>query len=434
MRWILLWALILCIGYGEESSAGPAGIENDPRIEASWKRLDGYQETITRVEFEKRLNALYDPFHGLRPLLTITDTEVTVFTSPEKKAERYRLKFARTEKDQKDLPCSFRAVATIRAQTKEEVPLRGLRLAIDPGHIGGNWAEIENRAIRYPGQKTKLCEGDLNLITAKLLETRLEELGASVFLTRNSTEPVTETRPETLRDEAYARIREKYPARIRRVASEPLPRQYQMLQPFLDEVATFIFYRQEEMRARGDIIRHHFQPDLTVVLYINATPSSSRAKLIDVNQNIFFVHGSYLKDEAVDPAQQPRLLYKLLERGSDIEAEVADHISQAFKQHTGLPPVPYGDSTTTRQVIENNLYVVARNLAANREYDGPVIVTEPYFMNHRITNARLYAGDYEGTREFGGKPYRSIFREYADSVVDGLLSAYGPESFREKAH
>ena len=39
--------------------------------------------------------------------------------------------------------------------------------------------------------------------------------------------------------------------------------------------------------------------------------------------------------------------------------------------------------------------MVARNLAFNREHDGPVVVTEPYFMNEHVTLQRLLAGDYK---------------------------------------
>ena len=45
-------------------------------------------------------------------------------------------------------------------------------------------------------------------------------------------------------------------------------------------------------------------------------------------------------------------------------------------------------------------------------------------MNNRIVYQRLLAGDYDGTRNFNGKPYTSIFREYADCVAQGLVKAY----------
>jgi len=45
-------------------------------------------------------------------------------------------------------------------------------------------------------------------------------------------------------------------------------------------------------------------------------------------------------------------------------------------------------------------------------------------MNSRAAFARIQAGDYDGRRNFGGVPRKSIYREYADAVVDGLVTYY----------
>ena len=45
-------------------------------------------------------------------------------------------------------------------------------------------------------------------------------------------------------------------------------------------------------------------------------------------------------------------------------------------------------------------------------------------MNSHDAFARIQAGDYEGTREIGGAARKSIFREYADSVAQGLAEYY----------
>jgi hypothetical protein len=68
--------------------------------------------------------------------------------------------------------------------------------------------------------------------------------------------------------------------------------------------------------------------------------------------------------------------------------------------------------------------VVARNLAFNREHDGPVVVTEPYFMNEPVTLQRLLVGDYGGTRVVAERQRGSISREYASNVTAGLVDAY----------
>jgi hypothetical protein len=45
-------------------------------------------------------------------------------------------------------------------------------------------------------------------------------------------------------------------------------------------------------------------------------------------------------------------------------------------------------------------------------------------MNNQVLYQRFLAGDYDGEKVFNGKPYTSIFREYADCVAQGLVKAY----------
>ena len=69
-------------------------------------------------------------------------------------------------------------------------------------------------------------------------------------------------------------------------------------------------------------------------------------------------------------------------------------------------------------------YVYARNLVATRLYQCPVVYFEPYVMNNSEVFARIQAGDYEGTRSINGVERPSIYREYVDSVVAGLVEYY----------
>ena len=45
-------------------------------------------------------------------------------------------------------------------------------------------------------------------------------------------------------------------------------------------------------------------------------------------------------------------------------------------------------------------------------------------MNSKDVFTRVQAGDYEGTKEINGTQRKSIFREYADSVAEGLREYY----------
>jgi hypothetical protein len=92
-------------------------------------------------------------------------------------------------------------------------------------------------------------------------------------------------------------------------------------------------------------------------------------------------------------------------------------------QATGLPPYQYPTTLTTTKVGTSG-YVYARNLLATRLYRCPVVYCEPYVMNSKDGFARIEAGDYDGIKEINGVQRKSIFREYADSVAEGLREYY----------
>ena len=117
------------------------------------------------------------------------------------------------------------------------------------------------------------------------------------------------------------------------------------------------------------------------------------------------------------------MIRRLLSRAYGEELPLADTIAAAMARETGLPVYQYPTTNSTTKVGTSG-YVYARNLLATRLYRCPVVYCEPYVMNSKDAFARIQAGDYEGTRNVNGTERKSIFREYADSVVDGLVDYY----------
>ncbi len=105
--------------------------------------------------------------------------------------------------------------------------------------------------------------------------------------------------------------------------------------------------------------------------------------LVNDNRLVVFVHGDYLASELKDDDQKLRLFSKLLERSHPVEQSVAEAIATAMANATKLPPVEYGPGSGSIHVGDNP-YVFARNLAANRLVNGPVVFLEPYYMNNRL--------------------------------------------------
>ncbi|MBV8378050.1 MAG: N-acetylmuramoyl-L-alanine amidase [Verrucomicrobia bacterium] len=364
---------------------------------------------------------VFDPFHALGPFLQITDSSVRVFAAPGRD-ELVEVRFASSPQQAKRPPVTFRTVSEISRRSAFK-PLAGLRLVIEPADIGGKWGGWDDRSTFYRGYG-RIQEGDLNLTVAKLLQQNLRQLGAKVFLTRSSAEPVATYDPHRLDEETREILaRQIYtmpPAFYERTRN--VPKNSERWFAIAKEV---LFAKVIEQRSRAAKVRRYFKPDLTIVLQHDASPESARGGLVAFNRNIFFVSGAYQARELkTDPHQRLRLLSKLFENVTPTETAVAVRIAARFRAVTGDPPVRYGNSANTRTVPGGNAYVVARNLAFNREHDGPVVVTEPYFMNEPVTLQRLVAGDYRGTRIVAGRPRESIFREYANNVTAGLADAY----------
>ncbi len=380
------------------------------RAQVDWSTLEPRQKTITADTFSRLLNDVYAPGGHLVPYLRFGSQQVAVYSDTSQTgAPLFELQFVET-----DTPPAIKTVGN------GEAPLAGLRIALDPGHIGGAWSRMEerfflvNRDTDWPVQ-----EAAMNLHVARLLSNRLAAAGAEVILIKDDFEPMTSLRPDLLMTNAGA-LPPPDPrfAHLPDVLVESLQRDAQRKQIERQ------FYRNEEIIARAEKINRDIKPDVTLCVHFNATGYGDEKTLFEENGLTFFVHGNYQSGELVNDDQKFFLLSKLLERSHDHELGLTRAISEAFVAATGLPPSYKVGPGGVMLPMGDDHYIYARNLAANRRFHGPVIFLEPYFMNNRTVYARIQAGDYEGEKEIEGGMYRSIFKEYADAVAAGVLAYY----------
>ena len=365
-------------------------------VAGDWSMLERYQQTISRTEFEALLTNVFCPSGAFTNYLAFTTNSVSVFSTTEKTN-----------------PPLFALLFSSAVSSPNSRPLSLKRIALDPGHIGGAWARMEERFLER-GKDRPVQEAELNLMVARLLKARLEVAGAQVFLTKDNFEPVTDKRPEDFQAQAEQEIK----ASTRFDTFPPLEREA----AFADAVrkrAEMIFYRSSEIAGRAKLLNEKIKPDLTICLHVNAVEWDECHSLVDDNRLVVFVHGNYLPSELKDDDQKLRLLEKLLEHSHTTELAAAEVVATALANATKLPPVDYGPNSGSIHVGENP-YVFARNLAANRLVNGPVVFLEPYYQNNRLVYQRIQLGDYEGVRDVNGTPMKSIFREYADAVAEGL--------------
>jgi N-acetylmuramoyl-L-alanine amidase len=367
-----------------------------------WKALEIYQETMTRDEFEHLLTTVFTTGDAWRAHIEIRETEACIQTGDSPAGEIFRLRFAIAGHESK-APRHWRTTDQLPA-TPQDKPLASLKIAIDPGHIGGEWAKMEERWFTL-GSGSPVCEGDMTLRVANLLKPRLEALGATVSLVRDKSEPITPLRPESLLTVAKEST-----------APGESPQR----------LAERLFYRTAEIRARADLVNQTLKPDLVLCLHFNAEAwgDPNQPTLTDRHHLHLLLNGAYTAEEVGLADQRFALLQKLLQRTHQQEVTVGASIAESFAKMSGLPPYVYLLESRTALPIPQQPYLWVRNLLANRLYDCPVIYMEPYVMNSTTDYARIQAGDYAGLREVSGKMQPSIFSEYSDAVAEGLAKYY----------
>jgi len=370
-----------------------------------WSNLQPYAGTITAGEFQDLLERVYVPDGSWRKWISLTPSQAVISPSPG--AAPIVLPLAPPGSIPKAPPRYWKG--------REErsplpgKPLAGMRIALDPGHLGGAYAQMEARWFRI-GNSRPVEEGEMTLIVAKLLKVRLQSLGAEVWLTRTRNGATTKLRPDRLKGTAAASLQQE---------GHP----FTALE--LQQEAEKLFYRVGEIRNRAELVNRSIRPDLVVCLHFNAEEWGDPAhpSLTDKNHLHLLLCGSISEGELQHEDERYTMLVKLLSGTHRVELGASDAVARSLASATGLPPFVYHNGMAIP--ASDNPYLWIRNLLANRLFECPVVYCEPYVMNSAPVFKRVQLGDYMGRRTIGGVFVSSIYREYADAVAQGLADYYG---------
>jgi hypothetical protein len=436
---LLCWSCLAAVGLVTSSTCAWAAKLSPLAPTPDWSALDAYQRTITRAEFSRLIDNVYSPDGGFWGYTRIDDDKVIVYSDLAKTQPIWTLHFAASAETCAPLPYHYKTQAVSHDSVQ---PLQGIRIALDPGHIGGDWAQLEARYFKI-GNDPSVEEAKLNMITCDLLAERLRADGADVVWAKHGYEPVTSERPDTLHHEAIAALAnyggnhgsEDTPAQLFGLT---LPRFLQhhnelsATESRIDNEAALLFYRVAEIRARGDVV-NKLHPDLTICVHYNADDwgDPDHPTLTEHSRLIIFINGAYeRKAELPYDDCKYDLLRKLLDRTAVQEERGCAFVGQAMLDTLKYPPEVYNHIPSDKDSpFVNNVTdvpsVYARDLLANRIYHGPVIYCEGPYMNARDAYYRIIAGDYLGMRTIQGESVPSIYRQYAASVEQGILKYFG---------
>jgi N-acetylmuramoyl-L-alanine amidase len=392
-----------------------------------WPALNGYQRTITHDEFAHLVNTVYSPDGGFWSFATLAPDKVTIYGDSSKRSPEFTLYFAPDAGAAKARPYAYR---THSVSSDPARPLEGIKIALDPGHIGGDWAQLEARYFKLDGDPP-VMEAKLNMITCQILAERLQADGAQIVWAKHGYEPTTDERPDTLHREAIAALS---PSNAASPASEEvfgLPVSHQRsnrgtlryTENRIDEEAALLFYRSAEIRARGDLV-NRAHPDLTICVHYNADDwgNPDHPALIGSSQLIIFVNGSYERSELAYEDTRYDMLRKLLDRDAVQEEKGCELVGRQMLNAFPYPPEKF--AAYFAHQITDVPSVYTRDLLASRLYHGPVVYCEGPYMNARDAYYRIIAGDYLGQRTINGQSVPSIYRVYALAVERGVLAYF----------
>ena len=384
--------------------------------EPDWSKLKGYEGTLSRAGFLNLLNTVYAPNGAWKDTITIDKDGAHILTTG---TNRWLLRFP---DDDNGPPLNLPDVywKPIAETLNSGHPLSGLKIALDPGHLGGKWAHMEERWFQVGAGTVPVAEGDMTLLTAQLLAAKLRAAGAEVTFAHDKPEPLTNLRPKDLQDAAREQLHRQGLAFIRHGydgAADPLRMNS------IQWTSELLFYRTAEIQARAKLVNDELKPDIVLCMHYNAEAWGDPAKpeLVPKNHMHVLVNGCYSASELALDDVRYSMLVKMLSLTYSEELPLANHIADALAAATGLPPYHYTTPNAIR--VGDNPYVWARDLLANRLYECPVVYIEPYVMNSQEVWDRVQAGNYAGRKLIDGKVRESIYEEYANAVLAGLESA-----------
>lgn len=374
-----------------------------------------------------------DPDGGLRRYLDVTASRITLYPnfavdSKGQDAPDYSVATgARSNEDSPDLIRNLGRVAD-QVRANRPHPLAGLRVVIDPGHMGSPfWNDKDGKFVKFGGKT--VAEGELTLWTAKLLANELEALGATVLLTRTTTDPVTtytwdDFNPSAQLANYYYKSLDdwmpKYLALsdaelVRRLPSAP---EVVKMKGFSGKVYLFL---QEDMNARAKIV-DAFKPDVFIDLHFDSQKTDAlQSSRDDVS---VYVPGGIRKNETGAINQRTDGLKHLLDvRRWKQSARMDSLLVNQVAKNLGLPALKDPNAVQTAVKVSDGVY--ARNIYETKRMTGSLCgFFESFHYDHVREFPRLTTLDRSSIYHGHAFRYPSRLEAISTGIRQGLLTYF----------
>lgn len=305
----------------------------------------------------------------------------------------------------KDMPAYHKYILSAAPKIKKDSlhPLKGLRIALDPGHIEASMvqAEIEGKFIKMrASDETGLIpiafnEANLTLATARILADSLKNLGAEVMITRPK--PGIGLLGMTFEEWYNHYMSSSLNEEIKAGRMDTLTAEWFKTEASIKEVYQKL-YVPIDLNLRAEKI-NAFHPDMTIIIHYNVHgpnweqhDSENYCKPTDENYNMAFVAGSFKDGEMSRIEDRVAFLRLLLTDDVENSIRLSDYVVQAFSEKLQVPAVvdkPELVYLRNSCILTDKAGVYARNLNLTRKVKGVLCYGESLCQDNRTECAWL---------------------------------------------
>lgn len=410
------------------------GIAEEPSRAADAARFDGAQ---TRKGFETIIKYI-DPKGELKRYVSWDDQGLTLFRDRDtKKVADFSLAFkqAGAPADAAGVLRHLKAAALNSAAE----PLKGLRIALDPGHMGGKfWDQKTGKYVRT--KDGYVSEGVIALQTCLLLGEELKKLGAEVLLTRDELDAVAEEKLEQYVIKPYAELEvlnnTDSPWFDALLASQPLgpkllaaaAKNAQIKNLYSQSQRDKYFIFRVDLSARARKI-NAFKPHLTLVVHFDASHGDRTYNGANIVRG--YVAGNFMNGEVASRETRFQALSSALNGHRFVESSVfTAAVVGGIAEATGIKVLR---SPEDYQAIKVGDGVYARNLALNRLVsEGVMTYVEVMHYDHTPEFRRLAVNDRHVTINGKKIDYSSRLDDIVDGFKKGILDYVGSKASKPK--
>ncbi len=397
-----------------------------------------------QLHYNQKIAKYLDKENALQGYYAIDNSGISIFESPEKKDKKeieYKVYWSELDwlgflfknfsleetidlfNDKKDKDMYDNA-DYIPKNIFTDSLLKGLRIAIDPGHLAANIeeAKLERKYIDIKAgadlkQDAQFIEAQLTFATAVLLKQKLEKEGAIVMLTRNkigenalgiSYEEWLKTSLNTAIEAAFKNkdITEEEMKKFTAVTDKK-------------EIFRKLFVNLETKERARKI--NAFLPDLTLVVHYNVDENNTDwKKPTNKNFNMTFTGGSFMKNDLEKPAYRIEFLRLLLLNDLEKSIDFSSSCIKSFEIFLNVPTAKESDAAYLKQYCmpTEKSGVFCRNLTLTRMVHGTLVYGETLYQDN-INELKLLT---KNDLTVNGVTTSNRVQQVANAYYEGIIS------------